>query len=49
MTFGCVDPDIGAPRNYHRPSDSVANLDLEQLERSLGQIEAYLRALIARG
>lgn len=46
MTFGCVDPDIGAPRNYHFPTDDVAHLDFEQLGRSLDQIERFLRALM---
>jgi hypothetical protein len=49
MTFGCVDVEIGAPRNYHRPSDNVANLDLAQLERSLEQIEGYVRGLMQAG
>ena len=46
MTFGCVDPDIGAPRNYHFPTDDVAHLDFDQLARSLDQIERFLRALM---
>lgn len=46
MTFGCVDPDIGAPRNYHFPTDDVAHLDFDQLACSLDQIERFLRALM---
>ncbi len=47
MTFGCVDADIGAPRNYHYPTDDVAHLDLEQLDSSLDDIERYLRHQMA--
>lgn len=33
--IGCVDPYIGAPRNYHHPSDTPDNLDAAQLDLTL--------------
>ncbi|MEC9397377.1 MAG: M28 family peptidase [Myxococcota bacterium] len=44
-SFGCVDEEIGAPRNYHWPTDNVENLDTEQLDTSVAQIERVARAL----
>ncbi len=43
MGIGCVDPDIGAPRHYHRPSDTPDNLDLDQLMVTIDFIEALVR------
>jgi len=48
VCLGCVDPSIGAPRHYHRPSDTPDNLDLEQLALSIDFVEAVVRALMAR-
>ena len=48
ISFGCVDTDIGAPRNYHWPTDDVAHLDEAQLLVSLEHVEAVARALIKR-
>lgn len=48
MTFGCVDPDIGAPRNYHYPTDDVAHLEEEQLAISLEQIQRFIVAWLAQ-
>ncbi len=47
LSIGCVDPTIGAPREYHRPTDTPDNLDLDQLMRSIDFTEAVLRRLIA--
>lgn len=46
VTLGCVDPYIGAPRNYHRPSDTPDNLDVDQLALSLDYLEACGRNLM---
>jgi hypothetical protein len=47
VTLGCVDPEIGAPRHYHLPSDTPANLDHDQLSRSIDFAEAVVRRLLA--
>lgn len=46
ISFGCVDTEIGAPRNYHWPTDDVAHLDQEQLKASVDQIERVARAVM---
>jgi acetylornithine deacetylase/succinyl-diaminopimelate desuccinylase-like protein len=46
ISVGCVDPDIGAPRNYHVPADNPQNLDLDQFERTVGFIEQLGRRLM---
>lgn len=43
ICIGCVDPDIGAPRHYHWPSDTPDNLDLEQLAVSIDFVEGLVR------
>jgi hypothetical protein len=35
MSLTCIDAAIGAPRHYHRPTDTWTNLDPIQLERSI--------------
>lgn len=45
VALGCVDPDIGAPRHYHQPSDTPDNLDWEQLGRSIDFVEKLVLAL----
>ncbi len=45
--IGCVDRYIGAPRHYHRVSDTPDNLDLEKLGLSLDFVEAVARAVIS--
>ncbi len=46
MTLGTVDPEIGAPRGYHRPADSPDALDADEFALSLAYAEAVLRAVI---
>lgn len=41
----CVDPDIGAPRHYHHPSDTLENLDPGRLSESVDFIEAAVREI----
>ncbi|MEZ4460609.1 MAG: M28 family peptidase [bacterium] len=46
LSIGCVDPEIGAPKNYHVPADNPQNFDVEQYERSIGFIDALGRRLM---
>lgn len=46
LSLGCVDDDIGAPRHYHRPSDTPDNLDYNQLDRSVDFAERLARRLV---
>lgn len=46
LGLGCVDPELGAPRHYHRVSDTVDNLDFEQYGLSLDFIEKLLLDII---
>ncbi len=43
--IGCVDRDLGAPRNYHLPSDTPENLDLDQLALGVDLVEAVVRGI----
>lgn len=42
----CVDETIGAPREYHYPTDTWTNLDEAQLSASLDFIERLLKRLV---
>lgn len=44
----CIDPKLGAPRHYHHPDDTLDNLDLDQLMRSIDFCEALALAIAAR-
>lgn len=44
----CLDPELGAPRHYHLPSDTLENLDMDQLMRSIDVVEALARELVRR-
>jgi hypothetical protein len=46
--LGCIDPEIGAPRHYHRLTDTPDNVDLAQLALSIDFAEALVRALPER-
>ena len=48
VCLGCVDPEFGAPRHYHHPSDTLDNLDPEQFERSVDFADRFVRRLMAR-
>ncbi len=45
LGFGCVDPQIGAPRHYHQPTDTAANLDGDELLRNIDFTEALVLAV----
>lgn len=38
----CIDPVIGAPRNYHHPSDTWRNVDVQQLDASIDFAERLI-------
>lgn len=44
--IGCVDPDIGAPRHYHWPSDTPDNVEVEPFAASLDFVTALGRRLM---
>lgn len=45
-----IDPDIGAPRNYHHPSDTAENVSPDELSRSIDFAERLcLRLLSGEG
>lgn len=44
--ISCVDPELGAPRNYHHPSDTLENLDADQLMQTVDFIEATVREIV---
>lgn len=45
VAITCVDPEIGAPRNYHHPSDVPENIDVARLLESVDFIEAAVRGI----
>ncbi|MCA9547021.1 MAG: M28 family peptidase [Myxococcales bacterium] len=47
LTVGTVDPEIGAPRGYHRPADTPEALDAGELALGLAFAEAVAREFIA--
>ena len=48
LALTCVDPEQHAPRHYHHPSDTVENVDPEQLARSVDVAERLLTILAGR-
>jgi len=45
ISLGCVDPEFGCPRHYHHPSDTLENLDIGQLMRSIDFSERLIEAI----
>ncbi|MFT3710278.1 MAG: M28 family peptidase [Archangium sp.] len=45
VCLSCIDPYIGAPRNYHSPGDTWTNIDEKELNSSIDYAEKYLREL----
>lgn len=45
VSLTCIDPEIGAPRHYHRPSDTWTNLDPAELEGSIDFAEGLILRL----
>ena len=43
-----LDPELGAPRHYHLPSDTPENLDLDQLMLSIDFAEQLIREIMKR-
>jgi hypothetical protein len=48
MAITCIDPALGAPRNYHLPSDTAENLDAAAFERSFVFTEKFIATLAAQ-
>jgi hypothetical protein len=48
VTIGCVDPELGAPRNYHLPSDTPENVDLAEVQLAVDFAERVVREVIVR-
>lgn len=46
VALTCVDRTIGAPRHYHRPSDTLENLDMDKVQFSVDFAERFTNALI---
>ncbi len=42
----CVDPEIGAPRHYHLPSDTPENLEVDKVLYSIDYAEKLVDAII---
>lgn len=47
MSLICVDREIGAPRNYHMPEDTPANLETDQIIFSIDFTEKLVEAVVA--
>lgn len=45
VAFGCEDPELGAARHYHLPSDAPENLDVSEIPRAVDLIDAMARRL----
>lgn len=43
----CIDPSLGAPRNYHLPTDDADHLDAAAFERTFAFTERFVLALAA--
>jgi hypothetical protein len=48
MALVAVDPELGMPRHYHRATDTVEHLDLDQLVLAIDFTEKLVRALCDR-
>ena len=47
VTIGCVDPNVGAPRHYHLPSDTAENLVESELDTAFDFVERVARDILA--
>lgn len=47
VSLTCIDPEIGAPRHYHHPTDTWSNVDEKQLGASIDYAERLIRRLSA--
>ena len=45
VSLTCIDPDIGAPRHYHHPTDTWSNMDAGQLDASIDFAERLILRL----
>lgn len=42
----CIDPEIGAPQNYHYPTDTPENIDVGRFMETTDFIEATIREIV---
>ncbi len=47
LCLTCIDPEIGAPRHYHVPSDTPENVDWDQFMLSLDFAEKMIDGIVA--
>ena len=45
VCLGCIDPEFGAPRHYHHPTDTPENLAPDQIDHSVDFAEQFIREL----
>ena len=45
VSLTCIDPELGAPRHYHRPTDTWTNIDEAQLGASIDWAEKLILRL----
>lgn len=48
VTLGCVDPSRGMPREYHLPSDTPENLEVEKIPLCVDFAERLFEAIVER-
>jgi len=48
VTLGRVDPDLGAPRNYHLPTDTPDRVDWGEVQHAVDFAEALIRRIVQR-
>lgn len=49
VTLGCVDPSRNMPREYHLPSDTVENLEVEKISLCVDVAERVFDGIVTRG
>jgi hypothetical protein len=47
LAVGCVDPLVGAPKNYHLPSDTLENVDFDQVILAIDFVEKLVLELVS--
>ena len=47
VTIGCIDTDYGAPRHYHRPTDTPDNVDYARVVQGIDFVDRLMREVIA--
>ncbi len=47
VTIGCVDTEYGAPRHYHRPTDTPDNVDYDRVVEGVAFVDRLMREVIS--